>query len=92
MNTLREQFGQFEAEGTVFGAINKAQFEGLRFAGAPEELSRAFDSVVRPFDDRVEVNEAASVTLAALRDPLLPKLLSGEIRVRGAERVVESAV
>jgi type I restriction enzyme, S subunit len=32
-----------------------------------------------------------SVTLAALRDTLLPKLISGELRVKDAERLVEAA-
>lgn len=33
-----------------------------------------------------------SRTLATLRDALLPKLISGELRVKGAERLVEAAV
>jgi type I restriction enzyme S subunit len=33
-----------------------------------------------------------SRTLAAMRDALLPKLLSGEIRVKHAERAVQAAV
>ncbi|GIV04132.1 MAG: hypothetical protein KatS3mg015_2962 [Fimbriimonadales bacterium] len=32
-----------------------------------------------------------SVTLAALRDALLPKLISGELRVKDAERIVRRA-
>jgi type I restriction enzyme S subunit len=37
---------------------------------------------------RLETNEAQSRTLAALRDTLLPKLISGEIRVPDAEAAV----
>jgi type I restriction enzyme S subunit len=40
---------------------------------------------------RVWENQGQSRTLAALRDTLLPKLLSGEIRVREAEQAVEEA-
>ena len=36
-------------------------------------------------------NSLESETLAAIRDALLPKLLSGEIRVAEAERLVEDA-
>jgi type I restriction enzyme S subunit len=37
-------------------------------------------------------NEQQSQTLAALRDAILPKLLSGEIRVKQAEKIVGEAV
>jgi hypothetical protein len=41
----------------------------------------------------VEVfNDPYQVTLAAIRDTLLPKLLSGEIRVKDTERLVEEAI
>ena len=36
--------------------------------------------------------EAESSILAALRDTLLPKLISGELRVRNAEAFIEAAV
>jgi type I restriction enzyme S subunit len=40
-------------------------------------------------DDLASANDRADETLAELRDALLPKLMSGEIRVRDAEKVVE---
>ena len=39
----------------------------------------------------IEANTRESHTLAAIRDALLPKLLSGEIRVRDAEKLVRVA-
>ena len=36
--------------------------------------------------------ERESRTLAALRDTLLPKLISGELRIKDAERIVGRAV
>jgi len=50
-----------------------------------------FAKRVRPMLARVAANERESRTLAALRDALLPKLISGELRVRDAERAVEQA-
>jgi len=41
--------------------------------------------------DRIEAGENESRTLAALRDTLLPKLISGELRVPDAERIVGRA-
>jgi type I restriction enzyme S subunit len=39
-------------------------------------------------DERIEKNECESHTLVALRDGLLPKLISGEIRVKDAEKFI----
>jgi type I restriction enzyme S subunit len=41
--------------------------------------------------DRIINSIHESRTLAALRDTLLPKLVSGELRIRDAERFVEAA-
>jgi len=50
-------------------------------------LLDAFDKRIKPFFERINHNNGESHTLAALRDALLPKLLSGEIRVKDAERI-----
>jgi len=89
MHDLGDHFGKFEAEGTVFGCINKADFERLPFVVVPTELLGGFDRVVSPLDDRIETNERQSATLAKLRDALLPKLIAGELRVPDAERIVD---
>jgi type I restriction enzyme S subunit len=51
---------------------------------------------LRPNLDSLEAQgEAAteqSKALAELRDALLPKLMSGQVRIRDAEKVVEDAV
>jgi type I restriction enzyme S subunit len=55
----------------------------------PSNLISAFDKQIKPLADKVNNNYEQSRTLAAIRDTLLPKLLSGEIRVKDAERFVE---
>jgi type I restriction enzyme S subunit len=50
----------------------------------------AFDRIVGPFRRGIRNNIETNGTLTALRDSLLPKLLSGEVRVKDAERIVES--
>ncbi len=47
----------------------------------PEIVQRRFGEVVGPFRERSSQTERESLTLAELRDTLLPKLLSGELRV-----------
>jgi type I restriction enzyme, S subunit len=88
--SLRPVFDRFEAGGTVFGAINREDFNSLATLVAPPALVAEFDRFSAPFDDRIEDNERESHTLAALRDALLPKLISGEIRVNSAERPAAS--
>jgi len=58
----------------------------------PRELLRLFDSIVQPLFARMHDADAESGTLAALRDTLLPKLISGELRITTAERPLESVV
>ncbi len=48
----------------------------------------AFASVVQPVFRRMSTASAECRTLAALRDILLPKLISGELRVGNAERML----
>lgn len=55
-------------------------------------LRRLYSERVKPLFDKVALNREESRTLAALRDTLLPKLLSGEIRVKQAEKMVGEAV
>ena len=90
MHNLGDHFGKFEAEGTVFGSINKADFERLPFVVPSPEVLNAFERVASPLDDRIESNERQSSTLAALRDTLLPRLISGELRVPDAKRFMEA--
>ena len=49
----------------------------------------AFGNLMTPMLDHVQSNRREAVTLAAMRDLLLPKLMSGEIRVKDAEKVAE---
>ncbi len=52
-------------------------------------VRRAFDVAATPLLDRVLANRRENETLAATRDLLLPKLMSGELRVKDAKRAVE---
>jgi type I restriction enzyme S subunit len=57
----------------------------------PEPIARSFDELVRPSVERIIANVHESRTLAALRDALLRKLISGDLRVKDAEKFVERA-
>ncbi len=49
-----------------------------------DSTAKMFDSLVKPLYAMVAANVEENGTLAALRDSLLPKLLSGEVRVAGS--------
>jgi type I restriction enzyme S subunit len=51
------------------------------------EIAQRFTGIVRPMVDRIRASIFEQATLAALRDALLPKLISGELRVAEAERI-----
>jgi len=89
MHTLHNRFDRFEAEGTVFGAINKKQFEGLCWLSPDENLVGEFEKIAFALDEQIEKNTNETATLNALRDTLLPKLISGELRVPDAQKLVE---
>lgn len=88
---LREELTSYDKDGTVFGSINQKQFKGLKVLASNDNISKAFDSLVAPIDERIRNNTAESLTLAKIRDLLLPKLMSGEIRVRDAEKHIGEA-
>jgi type I restriction enzyme S subunit len=80
MKHFEPDFARFEAEGTVFGSINKQNFAELPLTLPPNDVVAAYERLASPFDEEIAVLEHQSRALAATRDALLPKLLSGELR------------
>jgi type I restriction enzyme S subunit len=81
MKERRNLFERFEADGTVFGSISKQDFHCLQSLVPPAAPIDVFERLAAPLDDRISNNEDEIATLMALRDALLPKLISGEIRI-----------
>ncbi|MCT4372562.1 restriction endonuclease subunit S [Yangia mangrovi] len=73
------------AHGSVFSTITRATFESLNFAWAGKDVFAVFEGLVEPMFELIKANGQESQTLVATRDLLLPKLMSGEIRLVGAE-------
>lgn len=76
--TLQPALRAYESEGTVFGAINKRQFESLEVLEPPIELIDAFDVEACRMDARLATATAEATHLASLRDRLLQQLIGGE--------------
>lgn len=69
--------------GTVFDTITRQTFAGLNFAFPAPILTQEFHILATPQLEKILANLHHSRTLSTLRDTLLPKLLSGEVRVEG---------
>jgi type I restriction enzyme S subunit len=72
---------QFNETGTVFGSISKSDFETIDIILPDKETVSKFQDEVKPIDDKVIKNTTQISTLMQLRDTLLPKLMSGEIKI-----------
>ncbi len=83
LKSYKKYFDVFETEGTVFGSLNKQNFNDLQSIIPSEKIIENFDSIVAPLDRKIFVNEQQIRTLTKTRDVLLPKLMSGQIRVGG---------
>lgn len=73
------------ANGSTFLEISKKNFRPIPVIAPPACAMEAFDDVARTLYDRIVSNERESRNLAALRDILLPKLISGELRVKDTD-------
>jgi type I restriction enzyme S subunit len=89
---MRDEFVLKTDTGTILDALNVRSIPELRFVHSPSKILPRFEEVARPLRARMEQNLRESRTLAALRDTLLPKLISGELRVKDAEKFVEAAL
>ena len=76
------------ANGTTFLEISKASFRPLRVLIPPPQALQSFVKQVESLYGRMAQNLRESETLAAIRNTLLPRLLSGEIRVKGAHHAL----
>ena len=80
------------ANGSTFLEISKTNFRPIELLVPPDEIMAAFDRVARPLHERIVINERQSRTLAALRDGLLPGLMSGAVRVTQTEEAMTRAL
>lgn len=79
---LKEEFDVFEGEGTLFGSISGDGFRNIKVVIPSPEVVAEFERQVYSLDQSIENNESQIKTLATIRNALLPKLLSGELRVK----------
>ena len=78
LKQLNSQFNTYNGDGTVFGSINQKDLKETKVIVPTNDLVRAFIKNVGALDQKIELLSKEELTLADIREALLPKLLSGE--------------
>lgn len=76
--------------GSAVPTLNRNHIHKLRLSVPIKLVVHAFDEIVMPFFVRQRMNELEAENLIAMRNLLLPKLMSGEVRVKDAEKAIEA--
>ena len=77
---------------TILDALNVRNIPELRCVLAPSDVMRTFELSSRSLRASMEANLERANNLATLRDTLLPRLISGKLRVPEAEKMVEAVL
>ncbi|AKB24659.1 Type I restriction-modification system, specificity subunit S [Methanosarcina sp. MTP4] len=78
---LSRNFKSFDSEGTVFGSINQKDLKALKVLKPSSSIVEVFTHAAGVIDQQIFNFEIQIRILSQLRDSLLPKLMSGKIRV-----------
>lgn len=81
MLTLSEKINNLGQGGSTIVNLNKSQFGKIKIQLPGVNIIKNFDSIVAPMFEMMLKKQYENITMAKLRDSLLPKLMSGEIDV-----------
>jgi type I restriction enzyme S subunit len=79
------------AEGSAYPAVRADKFEDAPVPFLLEENRQLFESLAEPLRESAHSLSEENRSLTATRDALLPQLMSGKLRVKDAEKVLENA-
>ena len=90
----RENMGTIKgrANGSTFMEISKKVFRPIPALVPPPMVVKAFTDVASALFEKLIENEKQAQTLATLRDTLLPRLISGQLRLPEAKSLIEESV
>ncbi len=91
LNAAPLLFSGVESSGHGTGKLPTELLDSIRFTTPTGDAYGKIIQVLELFNERVEANSVQGATLAAVRDLLLPRLISGEVCVKGAEKIAEMA-
>lgn len=79
------------ADGAAYPAVRPDVVVATEAVIPSEDVVKEFSAILRPLIDRVAASRSESAALTQLRDLLLPRLISGKLRVEDAEAALEAA-
>ena len=83
---------QANTHGSVFDTITRQTFDVVSACCPTPRVAEAFGRSVDSILGRIKSNLQENETLAEMRDFLLPRLMSGQIRLKDAEKKTEEAL
>lgn len=81
VKSLKNRLEVFNGEGTVFGSINKNTLTQFKIIIPPIEIQEKFNDIIQKHDCMVLELHKEIINLSTQRNTLLPKLMSGEIKL-----------
>ena len=86
------EYANASSTGTRMPRVKWSDLAAFEVVVAQNEVVNEFSAIVRPWHEKILAGIYENQTLAALRDALLPRLMSGELRVGKARQQVEEHV
>ena len=83
-----EMLKMLAGDGTTMPIINKTSFQNINVILPPQNILKKFETQIQDWDEQMHLNTIENQTLTQLRDTLLPKLISGEVRVKDVEKTL----
>lgn len=80
------------ADGAAYPAVRPDVVTGTEVVIPSDEIMRQFSVITCPMFDQIAVCQSEESVLSSLRDLLLPRLISGKLRVAEAESLIEEAI
>lgn len=81
-----------QAHGSVFDTITQATFKSIITVKPPLQIMLQYEKSIKNVMERILTNLVSTSALAELRDTLLPRLISGQLRLPEAQKQVEDAL
>lgn len=81
LKSLYPRLAYYNGEGTVFGAINRSDFNNLLIVEPPATLVNIFETICGPMNANIRSLFLSTEVLTKVRDSLLPRLISGELQI-----------
>jgi type I restriction enzyme S subunit len=76
--------------GTILDALNVKAIPELKFFYPGKNKLFEFEKILNPIREKIEENISQIQSLTKTRDTLLPKLMSGQVRVNNIKQTVDA--